>query len=270
MPVEIWDEAIDLTLAEFRLLGYLIRHQIRFGRGITSITQDELLNGVWGLGPDGARHRRDSGCGLARNTTVRETLESLQKRGWVELHDISERANIVRWTVRIVLLDGDDSTQHPVMGNPAMSDGSPSTDCRVTQHSVMGPSNTVEEKVEKGVEVHSAKALIRSTIFPYYMTTVRPDDVAIYTLTEKRLKKGALRLMECLKKTKGNWADAEALMKIAIDTLARSDFHMGKLAKTEGRKYNDWDHLFRSAEMLENWFVRSGEDTDAERQNLFH
>jgi hypothetical protein len=279
MPVEIWDDYIDFTLAEFRLLGYLIRHQIRFGRSIPSVTQDELLNGLWNARTSRVRARKDKGCGLARNS-LKQALDLLQAKGWIELVDISENPNIPRWAVRVVLADDDSelgSSSEPQVSNF-------DTQRRQT---LTPPSNTVEVVVEeelpplcppKGGKLRSAKEIIkevargviRDSIFPYYIAIVRPEDKGLYTLTPRRLEQGMLRLLECKRKCEGNWEGAEGLMKVAIDTIAKSDFHMGKHPKTEGRKYNDWEHLFRSAEILEKWFVRSGEGNNAESQGLFN
>jgi hypothetical protein len=46
-------------------------------------------------------------------------------------------------------------------------------------------------------------------------------------------------------------------MKIAVDALADSDWHMGRDLKTNGKKYCEWeDHLFKSYEQMEKWWNR--------------
>ena len=60
------------------------------------------------------------------------------------------------------------------------------------------------------------------------------------------------RLSESLAKTKGDLARAEELMRIAIDNLAASAFHVGQNDK--GKRYDSWEkNLFGSAEQFERW-----------------
>jgi hypothetical protein len=78
-----------------------------------------------------------------------------------------------------------------------------------------------------------------------------------YSLTPTRKRKGLSRLHECLKKTNGDVEAAVSLMKIAVDALADSDWHMGRDLKTNGKKYCEWeDHLFKSYEQMEKWWNR--------------
>ncbi len=69
--------------------------------------------------------------------------------------------------------------------------------------------------------------------------------------------KGLARLRECMSKTGGELEKAEGLMKLAIDRLVASDFHMGRDTKTNGKRYCDWEnHVFRSYEQMEGWWNR--------------
>ena len=52
-PQEIWSEGINLTQAQFKLLGYLLYHQVRFARRVIRLSDDEVLNGRKGF--DGRR-----------------------------------------------------------------------------------------------------------------------------------------------------------------------------------------------------------------------
>src|SRR5205823_591803 len=63
-------------------------------------------------------------------------------------------------------------------------------------------------------------------VFSYYLGEVGRNPKT-YELTKLRKKKGAARLRECLNKTHDDLANAVALMKLAVDALAASDFHMG-------------------------------------------
>ena len=74
----------------------------------------------------------------------------------------------------------------------------------------------------------------------------------LYELTNKRMATGLDRLKDCQRKCGGDIGKAEELMRIAIDNLVASEFHMGK--NDRGRRYIDWiDHLFKNTEKLEWW-----------------
>ena len=76
-----------------------------------------------------------------------------------------------------------------------------------------------------------------------------------YEFTAARKRKGLARLDECLKKTAGDLDKAAELMKVAIDAIAISDWHMGRDAKTNGKFYREWDdHLFGSYRSMEKWW----------------
>lgn len=93
-PQEIWDQDLPLTLGEFRLLGYLLRHQIGFGTKPALITDDELLRGI--KRADGTR--RDTGCGLRGTNNLKEARRRLTERGWLDLReDLSDRARPKRF-----------------------------------------------------------------------------------------------------------------------------------------------------------------------------
>ncbi len=79
-PQEIWREGLDLTESEFKLLGYLLYHQARFGRGIIAMSDDEMLNGR--RGPNGARV--DSGCGIKGRNNLKTARQKLIDRDWLE------------------------------------------------------------------------------------------------------------------------------------------------------------------------------------------
>lgn len=87
-------------------------------------------------------------------------------------------------------------------------------------------------------------------VFDYYRTAIGKS--SLYTLTRKRQQKGLARLRECIRKTGGNLTNAETMMKICVDALAASKFHMGDNAQK--KQYNDWEEqLFGSEERMERW-----------------
>lgn len=83
-PELIWDDCIDLSQGEFRLLGYLIRHQVGWhesrGRHVR-LTNDELLYGRKGKNGD----RLDKGCGLKTRWTISQARERLAERGLISI-----------------------------------------------------------------------------------------------------------------------------------------------------------------------------------------
>jgi hypothetical protein len=78
-PQEIWRDSIDLSESEFKLLGYLLYRQVRFGRGIISLTDNDCLKGK--LSPNG--NRLDAGCGVKGHNNLKRAKESLVARGWI-------------------------------------------------------------------------------------------------------------------------------------------------------------------------------------------
>jgi uncharacterized protein YdaU (DUF1376 family) len=94
-------------------------------------------------------------------------------------------------------------------------------------------------------------------VFAYYLDRVgrKPGS---YTLTPTRKQKGLARLRECLNRSQGDLPAAVALQKAAIDGICKSDWHMGRDAKTNGKRYVEWEsHLFASVESLEKWLEAS-------------
>jgi len=91
-------------------------------------------------------------------------------------------------------------------------------------------------------------------IFAYYLEETGRNPKT-YSFTDLRKKKGIARLRQCLKKTGGNVPNAVALMKLAVDGLAASDWHMGRDPKTNGKPFYDWEkHVFKSYEQMEGWW----------------
>ncbi|HLW51266.1 MAG TPA: hypothetical protein VKW06_00355 [Candidatus Angelobacter sp.] len=80
-PQEIWSgKGIDLTEAEFKVLGYLLYHQARFGQAIICLTDEEMLNGK--RLNDG--RRGDAGCGVKGRNNFKAAREKLIAREWIE------------------------------------------------------------------------------------------------------------------------------------------------------------------------------------------
>lgn len=102
MPQSIWDEAQDLSLGEFRLLGYIIRHTIGFRRDCEFLTDEELLNGR----KIGNGKRVDKGCGIKSANTLKKARESLIARGMISVKS-DEQGNMYS-----ALVDPEDNGQN--------------------------------------------------------------------------------------------------------------------------------------------------------------
>jgi hypothetical protein len=110
------------------------------------------------------------------------------------------------------------------------------------------------ERVKPKIKKYAAPAdenAILDRVWDYYIATTGKDPV-INTFTSRRRKLGKTRLHECLAKTKNNYDKAEQLIKLAIDGIALSDWHMGRDPKTNGQGYCDWElNIFKSYETME-------------------
>jgi hypothetical protein len=139
--------------------------------------------------------------------------------------------------------------------------------CRVGQQNQRdGSTDKIEEKREDKTEKPPPKSLLPDDgpdlslaldeVWEHYLTATDRAP-KLNTFTTIRRKSGLARLKECLAKTGDNLPNAVSLMKIAIDKLAASDFHMGRDPKTNGVKYNSWENnVFRSTEQMEGWWQR--------------
>lgn len=108
-PQQIWDDNLSLSLAEFRLLGYLLRHQISFGNTEVKLTDDELRFGR--KRKDGTR--MDSGCGIRGINNLKKARDTLAKRGWLEVRsDFSDKARPKHF-YRLLIAEGLPPTPPP-------------------------------------------------------------------------------------------------------------------------------------------------------------
>jgi hypothetical protein len=92
-------------------------------------------------------------------------------------------------------------------------------------------------------------------VWDYYLQKLGKNS-KILSFTALRKNKGVSRLRECLLKTGGDMGRAEGLMRVAVDALAASAFHVGE--NEQKKRYDSWEkHLFKSQEQLEQWLERS-------------
>jgi uncharacterized protein YdaU (DUF1376 family) len=88
-------------------------------------------------------------------------------------------------------------------------------------------------------------------VWDYYIVALNKNP-KLYDFDADRKTKGAARLNECYRKAKEpKLENAVAMMKVAIDRLAASKFHNGD--NRDGKKYLDWEILFRSKKKLTWW-----------------
>lgn len=93
-------------------------------------------------------------------------------------------------------------------------------------------------------------------VFDYFVVETEKHP-KLYTLTDSRLSMGRARFKDCMRITGGNAEKAEKLMRLVVDTLVESDFHMARGDYKGRSKYNDWKHIFGSTDKLEQWIERS-------------
>jgi len=114
------------------------------------------------------------------------------------------------------------------------------------------PFSPNELALQPSVEKTPTLPVIRR-LFGYYLHATDRNP-ATYTLTPIRLNKARARWQDAMQLARSNLADAETLMRAAIDELTSSDFHMGRDPKTAGKRYCDWEtHLFGSTERFQRW-----------------
>lgn len=108
-PREIWTESIDLTQAEFRLLGWFCCN-LRFGTSQPDIADEQILDGY---------HSGECGyppCGLSRNS-MKRSRESLMSRGFLLATPKlggGGRGKSAVWSYSINLSSSDKFTHKPV------------------------------------------------------------------------------------------------------------------------------------------------------------
>jgi hypothetical protein len=167
-PLAIVDESADLSLGEYRLLGYLLRHRFRVKSEMLRLTQEDLLRGV--KAPSG--ERRDRGCGITSGRDLKLARERLEARGWLKVK-VQEGGCMV---YEVCLGESDDEVSAKRTELETISDASAkctpdsspcaSAKCSVCQckMSLLPVQNAPEvisrEKVKKREEKPSALALV--------------------------------------------------------------------------------------------------------------
>jgi hypothetical protein len=127
---------------------------------------------------------------------------------------------------------------------------------------VLGAEFRSELKLDQALEI----------VWAYYIAELHRHP-KLYSWTQKRRSMGKARLRELWKKS-GSLESAIAVMKICIDRLKQDPWRNG--ANDRGKKYRDWEHLFRSTEQMEIWLddesfapgAANGKGSNFERERL--
>jgi hypothetical protein len=162
-------------------------------------------------------------------------------RALMSREDQREKARIRKQNQR--LRDSQCDTSHPV---------TPGHEC----HDIAKAEAEADADLKKKSISSNPDGLdaIVSAVFVYYLERAERNPKT-YALTPARMRVGKARLKECLKKAGGDLDRATELMKMAVDALAASDWHMGRDPKTGGKRYCDWkQHLFKNYEKMEEWW----------------
>ena len=110
-----------------------------------------------------------------------------------------------------------------------------------------GPSSQREVK----------RNVVRQIFDEYVVCCGRADT---YRLTADRMAIGLERLEECLDLTEGDLTKAFGLMRLALDGLVFSDWHMGRNPNSNGRSYKGWeDQLMVSASKFNTFLTNAAE-----------
>jgi hypothetical protein len=138
MPQQIWDDCLDITIGEIRLLGWLIRYTVFFGSKIT-VTDDEVLNGIKKV--NGTRSTR--GVGLSRNG-MKNARVALEDRGWLVVCADEKDSSKHTYTVNLVSENDTEVSRNDTSG--------------VTERHLECQSLTPNKEEEGFVEVKKNKA----------------------------------------------------------------------------------------------------------------
>jgi hypothetical protein len=241
----------DISAFEFGVYA-IIHLQADYGTGIWRGSAPRILNSA----PRGAKLRE-----------IQRALEHLTEKGLLKhFHTHGQRGNfpflINKFTVRSGALKGtrlnadkSESWQAAVYEPCAHDDAH--------DDAQDAPIQEVRSKSEEGRENHSSvpadspneKVPAVQRVWDYYITRFEKNP-KLLTFSPIRQQKGLARFAECMQKTGGDLAKAEGLMRVAVDALAASDFHVGR--NDRGRRYDSWEkNLFGNREQLERWLVQS-------------
>jgi len=100
-------------------------------------------------------------------------------------------------------------------------------------------------------EIHKAAV---QRVWDYHIKSLNRNP-KLREFTDDRRRKGLARLEEARRKANGDLEKAEELMKLCVDAMAASAFHMGD--NPDKQRYDSWENLFGSQKRLEFWLERA-------------
>lgn len=135
--------------------------------------------------------------------------------------------------------------------NPKLANLRHSNNLKNPQSALIEESRGEESRGEENKEHRAALA----RVWEYYLEKLGKNP-KLLSFTPLRQHKGMSRLREALKKASGDLVKAESLLMLAVDSLAKSDFHLG--INDQRKRYDSWEkHLFPNQEKLEWWWERA-------------
>lgn len=98
-------------------------------------------------------------------------------------------------------------------------------------------------------------------VWGYYIVKLKKNP-SLYTFTAKRRSKGMAALRRCYElAAEPRLENALHMMKMCVDRFANSSFHNGK--NDSGKKFLDWELLFRNEEKLTYWLDDTNHELEA-------
>jgi hypothetical protein len=266
-PRDIWIDGLDLSQAEFRLLGWFC-FDLKWGVRKLEVTDEDILNGCEKEG------RKVPAVGLSRNG-MKSARESLVQRGILVATQITDgggRGKSTSWAYSLNLSESDKNpeTCHSVTPNLSQRDKFSPVNLSQRDTAIRKEKENTEE-TETSPSAPECPSLftlpddktkvqvLDSTLhidklFNYFRHVTGKSDR--YTLTKKRSQMAANRWKEALQITKGNTEEAKKIFRDVIDAIASSEFH-------QKNGFVEWEQLFRSEDNFTKWAERAENSPDA-------
>lgn len=255
-PREIWKENLDISLGEFRVLGYLLS-RLYFGQSQRPISDEELLNGE--LKEDGTR--RDKGCGLTSRNGLKIARESLISRGWIEAVNVSTDPHRTQWEYTVRLFGDDDNSsvtpRHPLSQNDnAVSQNDNQTPVPLSQNDTL---NLKEEEVIQEVEDNIATPSLNGfSLTPESNGKPKKHTRVLEKTCDPRCKAVTAKIFEAYKhfnQVNPPWGQIEGnLLKLFL--LSHSDWNEEKIFECIRNRFKSEENL---ALEPRRWMSRIGD-----------
>ena len=211
-------------------------------------------------------------CGEISERTVRRSLHHLEEIGFIKRWQTpGKRGNypilVNRFSVRDVsgseyYISAEKTTdwRHPDLESAAEAPRAVSE--RVHELSgnkeIKNKETTTSSRSATGTNGNHSSSPTQEAVrrvWSYYIEKLGKNP-NLLSHTKTRMAKGLARFEEAKKKTDGDPAKAEELLKLAVDALAASEWHVG--ANDRSKRYDSWErNLFPSQEKFEWWLEKA-------------